>query len=91
MTETIAPADGPAPPGRDRDGQPGAGRPDDYDWVFQIRPRSRPAVESQDWFKREEYATFAGEPSREDLTDPPPGYLTPSPDQPYGIGPEQEE
>ncbi len=33
-----------------------------------------------------EYATFTGEPSRQTLTDPPPGYLTPSPDQPYGVG-----
>jgi hypothetical protein len=38
-----------------------------------------------------EYATFTGEPSRTDLTDPPPGYLTPSPDQPYGVGPEKKE
>jgi len=36
-----------------------------------------------------EYTTFTGEPSRETLTDPPPGYLTPSPDQPYGVGPAQ--
>ena len=33
-----------------------------------------------------EYATFTGEPTRDTLTDPPPGYLTPSPDQPYGVG-----
>jgi hypothetical protein len=33
-----------------------------------------------------EYTTFTGEPSRQTLTDPPPGYLTPSPDQPYGVG-----
>ena len=33
-----------------------------------------------------EYTTFTGEPSRGALTDPPPGYLTPSPDQPYGVG-----
>ncbi len=38
-------------------------------------------------FKKEQYATFTGEPSRQSLTDPPPGYQTPSPDQPYGIGP----
>jgi hypothetical protein len=37
--------------------------------------------------KKEEYATFTGEPTRDSLTDPPPGYLTPSPDEPYGIGP----
>jgi hypothetical protein len=37
-------------------------------------------------FHKEQYATFTGEPARSALTDPPPGYLTPSPDQPYGIG-----
>ncbi|MGH6673137.1 MAG: hypothetical protein ACRECV_14345 [Xanthobacteraceae bacterium] len=37
-----------------------------------------------------EYATFTGEPDRTSLTDPPPGYLTPSPDQPYGVSPEQK-
>jgi hypothetical protein len=41
------------------------------------------------WFKKEEYATFTGEPARASLTDPPPGYQTPSPDQPYGIGPDK--
>jgi hypothetical protein len=40
-------------------------------------------------FQKEQYATFTGEPSRSSLTDPPPGYLTPSPDQPYGIGQEK--
>jgi hypothetical protein len=38
-----------------------------------------------------EYATFTGEPTRGVLTDPPPGYLTPSPDQPYGIGQSTEQ
>jgi hypothetical protein len=38
-----------------------------------------------------EYATFTGEPDRASLTDPPPGYLTPSPDQPYGVGPEHKK
>jgi hypothetical protein len=41
-----------------------------------------------DWFSKEEYGTFAGEPVRADLTDPPQGYRTPSPSQPYGISPE---
>jgi hypothetical protein len=40
-----------------------------------------------DWLKSEQYATFTGEPPRANLTDPPPGYQTPSPDQPYGIVP----
>ncbi len=30
-------------------------------------------------------ARFTGEPPRTELTDPPPGYQTPSPDQPYGV------
>lgn len=34
----------------------------------------------------EEAARFTGEPKRTDLTAPPPGYQTPSPDQPYGRG-----
>jgi hypothetical protein len=45
---------------------------------------------SFDWFKKEDYATFTGEPARASLTDPPPGYQTPSPDQPYGIGPDKK-
>jgi hypothetical protein len=36
--------------------------------------------------KKEETARFTGEPPRGSLTDPPPGYQTPSPDQPYGLG-----
>lgn len=43
-----------------------------------------------DWFKKEEYGTFTGEPPRASLTDPPPGYQTPSPDQPYGIPPDRK-
>jgi hypothetical protein len=31
-------------------------------------------------------ARFTGEPARTSLTEPPPGYQTPSPDQPYGQG-----
>jgi hypothetical protein len=34
----------------------------------------------------EERATFTGEPTRGALTQPPPGYQTPSPNQPYGAG-----
>jgi hypothetical protein len=40
--------------------------------------------------KKEEYAQFDREPARTGLTDPPPGYRTPSPDQPYGVGPSTE-
>lgn len=38
-----------------------------------------------------EVATFDREPSRADLTQPPPGYRTPSPAHPYGISPRQEQ
>lgn len=36
-----------------------------------------------------ETAKFTGEPARSALTEPPPGYQTPSPDQPYGFGKEK--
>jgi hypothetical protein len=49
------------------------------------------SIFSFDWFKKEEYATFTGEPSRSTLTDPPSGYLTPSPDQPYGVGQDKKQ
>ena len=32
-----------------------------------------------------ESATFKSEPPRDSLTEPPPGYRTPAPGQPYGI------
>jgi len=35
--------------------------------------------------KSDEVAQFTGEPPRTDLTEPPPGYQTPSPNQPYGV------
>lgn len=34
----------------------------------------------------EKAAGFTGEPPRTSLTEPPRGYQTPSPDQPYGVG-----
>jgi len=36
--------------------------------------------------KDDETARFTGEPARTMLTEPPPGYQTPSPDQPFGLG-----
>jgi hypothetical protein len=36
--------------------------------------------------KSNEAVRFTGEPARASLTDPPPGYQTPSPEQPYGDG-----
>lgn len=38
------------------------------------------------WAPKEEYVPFTGEPARTSLTEPPKGYRTPSPTQPYGVG-----
>jgi hypothetical protein len=38
---------------------------------------------------KDEYTTFVSEPPRVSLTEPPPGYRTPSPAQPYGVGKEK--
>jgi len=46
---------------------------------------------SLNWFNKEEYAKFGSEPPRGHLTDPPTGYRTPSPEQPYGIGPGKKQ
>ena len=35
--------------------------------------------------KKDEQTKFTGEPPRTSLTEPPAGYQTPSPDQPYGL------
>jgi hypothetical protein len=53
--------------------------------------RRSKSIFSFDFLKKEQYSTFTGEPARASLTDPPPGYMTPSPDQPYGVGPEQRQ
>jgi hypothetical protein len=50
----------------------------------------KPSIFSFDWLKQEDYGTFTGEPPRVSLTDPPPGYQTPSANQPYGIVPEKK-
>jgi hypothetical protein len=55
-----------------------------------IEPKGQKGLMSFDWFRKEEYGTFTGEPPRASLTDPPPGYQTPSPDQPYGIPPDRK-
>jgi hypothetical protein len=38
------------------------------------------------WAPKEEYTPFTGEPARTSLIEPPAGYRTPSPAQPYGVG-----
>lgn len=52
--------------------------------------QKKPWYNPAGWFDKEEYGKFTGEPPRADLTDPPAGYRTPSPYQPYGIGPDKE-
>lgn len=39
--------------------------------------------------KEQEYSTFVGEQPRTSLIEPPAGYRTPSPTQPYGVGKEK--
>lgn len=46
---------------------------------------------SAPWSDKTETGTFTAEPSRDNLTAPPPGYQTPSPNQPYGLGPSNEK
>ena len=47
------------------------------------------SIFSKVWSPKEEYQTFAGEPPRASLIEPPAGYRTPSPNQPYGVGKEK--
>jgi hypothetical protein len=53
---------------------------------FEKKPWYNPAG----WFSKEEYGTFAGEPVRQNLTEPPAGYRVPSAEQPYGISPDKK-
>jgi hypothetical protein len=39
--------------------------------------------------EKSDVGQFTGEPGRVTLTEPPPGYQTPSPDQPYGVSKEK--
>jgi hypothetical protein len=52
--------------------------------------QKKPWYNPSGWFDKTEYANFAGEPVRQDLTDPPVGYRVPSPEQPYGISTEKK-
>ena len=44
------------------------------------------SIFSKVWGNKEQQATFTGEPRRESLIEPPAGYRTPSPNQPFGVG-----
>jgi hypothetical protein len=58
-------------------------RPAELGWTGSIK----------DFFgvQREEYVEFTQEPPRATLLEPPPGYRTPSPAQPYGVGKRKNE
>lgn len=43
------------------------------------------------WSDKTETGTFTAEPPRDNLTAPPAGYQTPSPNQPYGLSPREEK
>jgi hypothetical protein len=53
--------------------------------------QKKPWYNPMGWFSKEEYASFPGEPVRQNLTDPPAGYRIPSAEQPYGISPETKD
>jgi hypothetical protein len=80
----------PASPSSRPDGTPGRTAEDE------ARPSSPYELGSKSvftlkalWGEKEEYATFTGEPARGSLIEPPAGYRTPSPNQPYGLGKEK--
>ena len=66
-------------------------QPDGRDRPDASKPMSPAELDAKNvfnslWRSKEEYATFGGEPPRASLTEPPTGYRTPSPNQPYGVG-----
>jgi hypothetical protein len=70
-------------------------RPDggsDKSFETESRPSSPSELGAKNVFSsifsksKEEYTTFTAEPPRQRLIDPPAGYRTPSPNQPYGLG-----
>ncbi len=70
--------------------KPGS-KPDGTDRPDPSRPSTPAELQAKNMFSgilqsKEEYTPFSGEPARSSLTQPPAGYLTPSPAQPYGIG-----
>jgi hypothetical protein len=72
---------------RARSGPDGSRRTEDVDQTMLKPEEMGPGIFSRGIFgKSEERATFTGEPPRTTLTQPPTGYRTPSPSQPYGIG-----
>jgi hypothetical protein len=71
--------------GRD-EGKPGIDSEASQNQSSQAQLGNKNGFFNFNWFKKEEYGTFTGEPARAELTDPPSGYRTPSADQPYGIG-----
>ncbi|HVX92400.1 MAG TPA: hypothetical protein VG985_04175 [Xanthobacteraceae bacterium] len=74
--------------GKSNDGEDGPMRPSELGYKDSIFSFS--SIKSIFGGSEEETAKFTGEPPRESLTEPPPGYQTPSPEQPYGINAKAE-
>jgi hypothetical protein len=74
-------------------GNPGAANDSRFDPANPMRPSDlgyRGGLFSSLFNPKEgEYGTFTGEQPRASLIEPPPGYRTPSPMQPYGVGKER--
>jgi hypothetical protein len=54
--------------------------------AYQNKERYTPSqLGFKGWGKKSDEVVFKGEPERTSLLEPPPGYLTPSPNAPYGL------
>jgi hypothetical protein len=86
------------PPRFGHEGDPIAGTPEQYktgntgQWGEPIKGPKEPdflsmLMSGKLYGSWDEVGKFEGEPPRNSLVDPPPGYLTPSPAAPYGVTP----
>ncbi len=82
--EQLTPGGKPPNPGRSRDA-PNTATPSDPISPAALGTKGN-AFTNMFKSKNDEVAKFTGEPPRGSLTEPPPGYQTPSPEQPYGLG-----
>ena len=80
--DQLTPGGKPRNPGRNSD-QPNSATSGDPLSPAQLGSKS---IFKKMFSKEESVGKFTGEPPRTALTEPPPGYQTPSPEQPYGIG-----
>jgi hypothetical protein len=66
-------------------------KPSELGWTGGIKEVLTGNVKGLFGGESEEYAEFTKEPPRSTLLEPPPGYRTPSPNQPYGVGTKKNE